>query len=68
MSDAYDTDRLYLDLKGARERLCRASVHVPAHWASDLQAAIDHVDQAGSALCPGQWSRHDQPEYPEAKV
>jgi len=61
----YDNDRLYLDLKGARERLCRAQVHVPAHWVSDLQAALDHVDQAGSALCP-QWSRDNQPEYPEA--
>lgn len=57
----YDADRLYLDLKGARERLCRAQTHVPAHWKSDLQAALDHVDMAGSSLCPQQWSRFDQP-------
>lgn len=64
---ADDQDRLYLDLKGARERLCRAQHHVPAYWRSDLQAALNHVDQAGSALCPTQWSRHDQPEYPAPK-
>lgn len=63
MGEGYDTDRLYLDLKGARERLCRAQTHVPSHWRSDLQAALDHVDMAGSALCPAQWSRFDQPEY-----
>lgn len=57
------TDRLYLDLHCARERLCRAQHLAPAHWRSDLQAALDHVDQAGSALCPQQWSRDNQPEY-----
>ena len=61
--DDDQADRLYLDLKGARERLCRAQMVVPAHWRSDLQAALDHVDEAGSALCPRQWSRFDQPEY-----
>ena len=61
---AYDNDRLYLDLLGARERLCRAQTHVPRHWKSDLQVAIDHIDQAGSALCPTVWSRFNQPEYP----
>lgn len=64
--DADEQDRLYLDLKGARERLCRAQVMAPAHWRSDLQGALDHIDQAGSALCPDQWSKHDQPEYPGA--
>lgn len=58
----YDGDRLYLDLKGARERLCRAQTHVPRYWRSDLQAALDHIDQAGSSLCR-QWSKYDQPEY-----
>lgn len=58
------TDRLYLDLNGARERLCRAQVSVPTHWRSDLQAALDHIDVVGSAVCPEQWSEHDQPEYP----
>lgn len=56
---------LYGDLKGARERLCRAQTHVPAHWRSDLQTALDIVDLAGSSLCPQQWSRFDQPEYAE---
>jgi hypothetical protein len=64
VTDPTEQDRLYLDLLGARERLCRAQVHVPAHWRSDLQAALDHIDQCGSAVCPDQWSRYDQPEYP----
>lgn len=55
----YDNDRLYLDLLGARERLCRAQTHVPRHWKSDLQVALDHIDEAGSALCPTVWSRFD---------
>lgn len=64
---ANDADRLYLDLKGARERLCRAQVHVPTRWRSDLQIAMDAVDDVGSSVCPDQWSAHDQPEYGEAK-
>lgn len=60
------TDRLYGHLHAARERLCLAQMLVPTHWSSDLQAALDHIDQTGSACCPEQWSRHDQPEYPEA--
>lgn len=59
-------DRLYLDLKGALERLCRAQTFVPAHWRDDVQRAIDVVREVGSAVCPAQWSEHDQPEYPEA--
>lgn len=59
-----DTDRLYLSLKGAREKLCVASGLVPQHWSSDISQAIAVIDQAGSALCPAQWSRFDQPEYP----
>jgi len=58
-----DEDELYLHLKGVRERLCLAERLVPAHWTSDLQVAIGIVDSAGSALCPKQWSKHDQPEY-----
>ena len=65
---SYDNDRLYLDLLGARERLCRAQTHVPRHWKSDLQVALDHIDEAGSALCPTVWSRFDQPEYSEAQA
>jgi hypothetical protein len=56
-------DRVYLDLKGARERLCRAQTFVPRHWKSDLDTAIRIIDEAGSSLCPTQWSRFDQPEY-----
>lgn len=54
-------DRLYLDLKGARERLCRAQMLVPRHWSSDLQAALDHIDLCGSAVVPHVWSKFDQP-------
>jgi len=28
-------------------------------------AAIDIVKRIGSSVCPGQWSKHDQPEYSE---
>lgn len=59
---ADERDRLYLDLLGARERLCRAQMHVPAHWRSDLQAALDHIDLCASAVVPDVWSRFDQPE------
>lgn len=59
-------DRVYLDLKGARERLCRAQTHVPPHWRNDLQVALDRIDVVGSAVCADRWSRFDQPEYPEA--
>lgn len=59
---AEKNDRLRLDLIGARERLCRAQVAVPRHWRSDLQSAIDIIDQAGSAVCPSTWSRYNQPE------
>lgn len=59
-------DRLYLDLKGARERLCRAQVNLPAHWRSDLDSAVAIIDNVGSSLCPGQWSTFDQPEVCDA--
>lgn len=58
--------RLYLDLKGALERLCRAQTHLPTHWRSDAQRAINIVQEIGSAVCPDAWSKHDQPQYPEA--
>ena len=57
-------DRLYLDLKGALERLCRAQTTLPAHWRSDAQNAINIVQEIGSAVCP-QWSKYDQPGYPK---
>lgn len=59
-------DYLYLDLKGALERLCRAQTNMPAWWRADAQQAINIVQEIGSAVCPDAWSKHDQPEYPEA--
>ena len=59
------SDRLYPDLKGALERLCRAQTNLPAHWRSDAQNAINIVQEIGSAVCPDQWSKYDQPEYPK---
>lgn len=61
-----ETDRLYGLLHSAREKLCLAQMLAPAHWSSDLGAALDHIDETGSALCPQQWSRFNQPEYPNA--
>lgn len=64
MAISTDDDRLYLDLKGARERLCRAqtSVEHEAHreW---LQSAIDRIDSIGAFLPP--WSKFDLPEVEE---
>lgn len=59
-------DRLFLDLKGALERLCRAQTNMPAWWRADAQQAIVIVQMIGSGVCPGRWSKHDQPEYGEA--
>ncbi len=62
------TDDLYLDLKGARLRLCRAQVevdvlpHAHAHRGA-LQEAIDIIDHVGSFL--PQWSKYDLPPLPE---
>jgi hypothetical protein len=55
-------DRTYLDLKGARERLCRVQSHIRsvAHR-SLLGEAIENVNRVGVFLCP-QWSRFDDPE------
>lgn len=64
--DVVDRDRTYLDLKGAREWLCRAQTQVPAHWKGELGTAINLIDLVGSSVAPAQWSRFDQPEYPEA--
>lgn len=61
MSDS--RDEAYLKLKGARERLCIAQMHVPQHWVSDLSQAIRIIDECGSAVAPAQWSRFDQPDY-----
>lgn len=56
-----EADRLYLDLKGALERLCRAQANMPAWWRSDAQQAIDIVQEIGSAVCAESWSKYDQP-------
>lgn len=59
-----EQDRLYLSLKGARERMCIASGIVPPRWQQEVKAATHCIDLLGSSLCPQQWSRFDQPEYP----
>lgn len=67
MADQAAIDRLYLDLKGARERLCRAQVSAPKRWRAELDLAVHCIDLVGSAVCPEQWSVYDQPEYPQPK-
>lgn len=53
---------VYLDLKGARERLCRAQVHVKhAEERRWLQEAIDVVDRVGVLEAADRWSRFDEP-------
>jgi hypothetical protein len=56
-------DRLYLDLKGARERLCRASTGLPERHALALSGAVETIDRVAAFHCP-QWSRFDMPELP----
>lgn len=58
------TDKLYAALHGAREKLCLAQHEVAFHWRAELREALDMIDLVGSAQCPAQWSRFDQPEYP----
>lgn len=59
-----DTDRLYLDLKGARERLCRTQVVVAPLHRQWLQEALDHIDALGVFYAPAQWSKYDEPDPP----
>lgn len=71
MSDQYDNDDLlYLNLLGARERLCRAEVSVSAQWKDELSKAVQIIDRVGSSVVPNQWSRfdhsHDLPTRNEA--
>ena len=57
----YDGDRLYLDLKGSRERLCRAQTHIESEaHREQLQVAINAINRVGSFHCP-QWSKYDLP-------
>jgi hypothetical protein len=59
---SYDVDDYYGDLKGARERLCRAQTHAPSADVLILQAALDNIDLVAMDL--PQWSRFDQPHAP----
>lgn len=52
-----EQDRLYLDLKGARERLCRAQTGMNRADSGILQGAIDRIDLVACDL--PQWSRFD---------
>lgn len=62
-------DRLYLDLKGARERLCRAQTHLGDKSARlSLGQALDDIDRVGAVWCPDQWSRFDQPAFDQPAV
>lgn len=57
--DWRSVDDFYLDLHGARERLCRAQTFAKPYHSRVLQGALDSVDAVGSTL--PQWSRFDQP-------
>lgn len=59
MSDA-DTDQAYLKLKGAREKLCLAQMHLSdADDRQEIERAIQRIDSVGSRCCPA-WSVHNQ--------
>ncbi len=54
---------LYLDLKWARERLCRAQAAIADESDRErLGVAITSIDIIGSDWCGEQWSRFDQPK------
>lgn len=56
-------DRVYLALKGARERLCRVQVDlVDEVDRAAIGKAIDGIDYVGVQL--PQWSRFDGPDVP----
>jgi hypothetical protein len=38
---------------------------VPRHWSDEVGQAINLIDMVGSAACPDQWSKDNQPEYPK---
>jgi hypothetical protein len=57
-------DRLYLDLKGARECLCRAQTVVEPLHVMWLQEALNRIDQLGVFYAPRQWSKYDEPPLP----
>lgn len=56
--DADDVhDQIYLELKGARERLCRAQMLVDESDCDVLGGAIDRIDLVACDL--PQWSQRD---------
>ncbi len=59
-----DEDGMYLDLKGARERLCRAQVHMFPNHRGEADRAIRIIDRLGVFYATAQWSRFDDPEPP----
>lgn len=61
-----DQDRLYLDLKGALERICRAQVNPALPWPEACRRRLDgaaEVIKGIGAFLP-QWSKDDLPEIP----
>lgn len=61
MTEDERTDELYLRLKGAREKLCRAQVLCADDTdRAALGKACDAIDYVGSQL--PQWSKFDLPE------
>lgn len=54
-------DRIYLDLHGAREKLCHAQTFLTdrAHRGL-LDTAVASIDAVGSKVCRDQWSRFDR--------
>jgi hypothetical protein len=59
------TDRLYLSLKGAREKLCVAQTDMPhgAHR-QHVEQCIRVIDRLGVFYAPQQWSKFDEPDLP----
>lgn len=61
-----DADGFYLNLHGARERLCRAQTFMHPQHITEVQAALDTIDRLGVFYAPQQWSKYDEPPMPEA--
>lgn len=58
-------DRMYLDLKGAREGLCRTQTFVTHDkHRQALQDALDTIDRLGVFYAPDRWSKYDDPLLP----
>lgn len=69
-----DDDDTYLNLKGAREKLCKAQTLISdcgalgRHARGNLGRAIDLIDAVGAEWCAEQWSRFDRPDEPPTVV